>query len=63
VRECVDGGLPAGLPAAVAAALVRYAPIAEVMGDFHRDLEQGRVTPYPLEAIRRIGQLDSPSIA
>lgn len=61
VRSCAQGVSPEGIPAAVAAVLARYAPVAAVMGDFYRRFRQeSRATPYPLEAIRRIGQQDSP---
>ncbi|MBP0459205.1 protein kinase family protein [Streptomyces montanisoli] len=36
VRACARGVRPEGVPASVAALLVRYAPVAEVMGDFYR---------------------------
>ncbi|MGP4114239.1 protein kinase family protein [Streptomyces sp. 4N509B] len=57
VRGCAEGVIPADAPAAVAALLARHAPVAAVMGDFYRRFQQeSRATPYPLEAIRRIGQ-------
>ncbi|MEV5428163.1 protein kinase family protein [Streptomyces sp. NPDC052701] len=62
VRACARGVSPAGIPAAIAALLVRYAPVAAVMGDFSRRFQrESRATPYPLEAIRRIGQRDGPA--
>ncbi|MEW2398125.1 protein kinase family protein [Streptomyces sp. NPDC046862] len=61
VRACAQGVLPGEVPAEVAAVLARHAPIAAVMGDFYRQFRQeSRTTPYPLEAIRRIGQRDNP---
>lgn len=61
VRTCAQGVPPGDIPVAVAALLARYAPVAAVMGDFYRRFRQeNRATPYPLEAIRRIGQQDSP---
>nr|WP_312870481.1 serine/threonine-protein kinase [Streptomyces himalayensis] len=61
VRACAEGERPTGIPEAAAAILTRYAPLAMVMWDFFRKLqEESRETPYPLEAIRRIGQQDSP---
>ena len=61
VRSCAEGVSPGGVPAAVAAVLVRYAPVAAVMGDFYRQFQrESRETPYPLEAIRRVGQQDGP---
>jgi hypothetical protein len=64
VRSCAQGVSPGGVPAAVAALLVRYAPVAAVVGDFYRQFQRGsRAAPYPLEAIRRIGQQDgSPGV-
>ncbi|MFJ9822147.1 protein kinase family protein [Streptomyces sp. NPDC101151] len=63
VRTCARGVVPAGIPASLAAVLVRYAPVAAVMGDFYRRFQQeSRAAPHPLEAIRRMGQPDSPSI-
>ncbi|WP_129788315.1 protein kinase family protein [Promicromonospora panici] len=54
VRACAEGVSPEGAPAAVAALLVRYAPVAAVVGDFYREFQrESRATPYPLEAIRR----------
>lgn len=59
VRSCAQGVSPGGIPAAVAALLVRDAPVAAVVGDFYRQFQrESRATPYPLEAIRRIGQQD-----
>jgi hypothetical protein len=59
VRSCAQGVSPGGIPAAVAAVLVHYAPVAAVVGDFYREFQrESRATPYPLEAIRRIGQQD-----
>lgn len=61
VRACAEGERPAGVPEAAAAVITRHAPFAVVMWDFFRRLqEESRETPYPLEAIRRIGQRDSP---
>lgn len=60
VRACAQGVPPGDAPAEVAAVFLRHAPIAAVMGDFYRQFRQeSRATPYPLEAIRRIGQRDS----
>lgn len=57
VRACAEGERPAGIPEAAAAIITRHAPLAAVMWDFFRRLqEENRETPYPLEAIRRIGQ-------
>jgi hypothetical protein len=49
VRTCADGVSPEGVPAAVAEVLVRYAPVAAVMGDFYREFQrESRTAPYPL---------------
>jgi hypothetical protein len=59
VTSCAQGMAPRGIPAAVAAVLVRYAPVAAVVGDFYRQFQrESRATPYPLAAIRRIRQQD-----
>jgi hypothetical protein len=59
VRSCAQGMSPDGVPAAVAAVLVRDAPVAAVVGDFYRQFQrESRATPYPPEAIRRIEQQD-----
>jgi hypothetical protein len=56
VRTCAQGVVPDGVPPAIAAVLVRYAPVAAEVGDFYRRFQrESRTTPYPLEAIRRIG--------
>ncbi|WP_392675970.1 protein kinase family protein [Streptomyces sp. LN785] len=61
VRSCAQGAPPGETPAAVAAVLVRHAPVAAVMGGFYRRFQQrSRATPYPLEEIRRIEQQDGP---
>ncbi|WP_329181891.1 protein kinase family protein [Streptomyces sp. NBC_01477] len=60
VRACARGEPPTGIPPRVAAILTRYAPIAEVMTDYYREFRfVSRQTPYPREAIRRIGGPDS----
>ncbi|WP_165984317.1 protein kinase family protein [Streptomyces sp. YIM 98790] len=57
VRACAEGERPTGIPETAAAIITRHAPLAAVMWDFFRRLqEENRETPYPLEAIRRIGQ-------
>ncbi|MDT0317070.1 protein kinase family protein [Streptomyces millisiae] len=56
VHACARGVTPGDVPAAVAAALVRHAPVAAAMGDFYRRFQrESRATPHPLEAIRRLG--------
>ncbi|MFJ8270815.1 protein kinase family protein [Streptomyces sp. NPDC094154] len=63
VHACAQGVAPGDIPAAVAAILVRYAPVAAVTGDFYRRFRQeSRATPYPLEAIRRIGQQEPDAV-
>ncbi|OEV02767.1 hypothetical protein [Streptomyces oceani] len=55
VHSCARGVSPERVPPAVAEVLVRYAPVAAVMGDFYRRFQQeSRSTPYPREAIRQI---------
>ncbi|MFD6446100.1 protein kinase family protein [Promicromonospora sp. NPDC060204] len=57
VRSCAEGVPPEGVPAALAAALLRHGPVAAVVGDFYRAFQrESRETPYPLEAVRRIGR-------
>jgi hypothetical protein len=59
VRACAQGVAPEDVPAALAAILVRYAPVAAVVGDFYRRFQrESRAAPYPLEAIRRLGPQD-----
>ncbi|MDB1087317.1 protein kinase family protein [Streptomyces sp. ACA25] len=56
VRAYAQGKRPTGIPEQAAAILTRHAPIAAVMSEFNRALQQrSRQTPYPLEEIRRIG--------
>jgi hypothetical protein len=62
VRTCAEGTGPGEIPAAVAAILARYAPVAAVMGDFYREFQQeSRAASYPLEAIRQLGQREIPA--
>ncbi|WP_073500305.1 protein kinase family protein [Actinacidiphila paucisporea] len=59
VHACARGEPPTGIPPQVAAILTRYAPIAAVMTDYYRRFRfESRQTPYPLEALRRIGGPD-----
>ncbi|WP_418274976.1 hypothetical protein ACNHYB_08815 [Isoptericola jiangsuensis] len=54
VRSCAVGVPPEGVPPGVAALLLRHAPVAAVMGDFHRAFRQeSREASFPREAIRR----------
>ncbi len=64
VRACAHGRRPTGIPPLAAAILTRHAPLAAVMTDFYREFQrESRQTPYPLEAIRRIGGPDNSFIA
>jgi len=55
VSACAQGSPPGEVPAAVAAVLARYAPVAAVMGGFYRQFQQeSRAASYPLEVLRRI---------
>ncbi|MDR7385656.1 protein kinase family protein [Promicromonospora iranensis] len=49
VRSCAQGAVPEGAPAALAAGLLRDAPVAAVMGDFYREFQRvSREASYPL---------------
>lgn len=55
VRDCAEGTVPEGVPAGIAALLLRDAPVAAVMGDFYRRFQrEGRRASYPLGAIRQV---------
>lgn len=57
VHACAQGVPPEGVPASIAALLVRHAPVAAVMGNFYREFQQeSRTTPHPLATICRIGR-------
>lgn len=57
VNACAQGATPEGVPASVAALLVRYAPVAAVMGNFYREFQQeSRSAPHPLATISRTGR-------
>ncbi|MER6914361.1 protein kinase family protein [Streptomyces sp. NPDC000594] len=57
VRACAEGVPPEGIPAPVAALLLRDAPVASVMVDFYRRFRgESRETPFPAEALRRAGR-------
>jgi hypothetical protein len=63
VRAYAEGKRPTGIPEEAAAIIARNAPIAAVISDFNRKFQrQSRQTPYPLEEIRRIGRVYSPSV-
>ncbi|MFB7733689.1 protein kinase family protein [Streptomyces sp. NPDC056112] len=58
VNAYAQGMPPEGVPSSVAALLVRYAPVAAVMGNFYREFQQeSRAAPHPLATICRIGRL------
>ena len=55
VNTCAQGMPPQGVPAAIASLLVRYAPVAAVMGNFYREFQQeSRAAPHPLATIWRM---------
>lgn len=55
VRRCAEGADPPNVPAAAAAVIKRYAPIAVVMNDFYWKLHlQDRTTPYPVDELQRV---------
>ena len=59
VRKYARGERPTGIPKAAAAILTRHAPLAAVMSDFYRKLQQhSRDTPYPLEKIRQLAPMN-----
>ncbi|WP_327291812.1 protein kinase family protein [Streptomyces sp. NBC_01198] len=63
LRAYARGEGPTGIPAAAAAILSRYAPLAAVLKEFNRRLRQeSRLTPYPLEEILRISARDGVSL-
>ncbi|WP_328474842.1 protein kinase family protein [Streptomyces sp. NBC_00448] len=56
VRSYAEGKRPTAVPPRAAALLTRHAPIAAVLSDFYiRFQEDSRQTPYPLDAVRRLG--------
>ncbi|GED88771.1 protein kinase family protein [Streptomyces sp. 6-11-2] len=56
VRACAEGARPEGVPAAAAALLTRHAPIAARLNAFHDRLrKESRLTPYPYEELRSVG--------
>lgn len=55
VQACAGGVRPRDVPTAVAELLVRYAPVAAVLGDFHRRFRQeSRTIPYPATELGRL---------
>ncbi|WP_405899157.1 protein kinase family protein [Streptomyces sp. NBC_00727] len=55
VDACARGVPPEGVPAPVAALLLRHAPVAAVMGDFCRAFQrESRTVPHPLGTISRV---------
>jgi serine/threonine protein kinase len=48
IRGCAEGAPPAGMPHRAAAIVARHAPVAVVMNEFFRRLQdESRGTPYP----------------
>ncbi|MEU9286044.1 protein kinase family protein [Streptomyces sp. NPDC048275] len=61
VRAYAEGERPVGVPRSAAAILTRHAPLAAVMADFNRRLQQeSRRTPYPGDELRRLGRSSPP---
>lgn len=61
VRSCAQGVAPRSVPTALAAVLLRHAPVAAVVGDFYRAFQRdSRLTPFPLEAVREVGRIGRP---
>ena len=59
VRACAKGKRLTGIPQAAEAVLTRHAPLAAVMSDFYRELQQrSRDTPYPLEKICQLDRMN-----
>ncbi|WP_030897620.1 hypothetical protein [Streptomyces sp. NRRL F-5126] len=53
VHACARGVRPEGVPAPVAALLVRHAPVAAMMGGFYRAFQrESRAAPHPPASIR-----------
>ncbi|MEV5182668.1 protein kinase family protein [Streptomyces werraensis] len=54
VRACAGGVRPGQMPAVIADVVARYAPVADVMGDFgQRFRTESRTVPFPFAAVRR----------
>lgn len=52
IRHCADSGEAVGVPPAIAAFLIRFAPLAVVMNDFYWQLFDGHpFSPFPAEAV------------
>lgn len=63
VRAYADGKRPTGMPEEAAAIISRHAPVTAVVSDFNRTFQRrSRRTPYPLEALRRLGGTDGPRL-
>lgn len=55
LRDCATGQGCGELPGPAASIVMRYAPIAVVMGEFFRKLQTiSRTTPYPVDEIERV---------
>ncbi|MEU6178048.1 protein kinase family protein [Streptomyces coeruleorubidus] len=54
IRAWAEGEQPTGVPPGTARILARHAPVAAVMTDFYRTIQEvSRTTPYPAEKLRR----------
>lgn len=61
IRAYAHGEQPTDVPAAVAAALSRHAPLAVVIGGFIREFQgRSRQTPYPAREITRMMTMAAP---
>jgi hypothetical protein len=55
IRRCAEDGHAPDVPAAVAAIIKRYAPVAVVMNEFYRKLHgESRTAQYPADEIDRV---------
>lgn len=55
IRAYAQGERPTGIPDTAVSLITRYAPLASVLADFFRRLEEeSRETPYPLEELREL---------
>lgn len=54
IRAWAEGQQPIGVPPGTAKILARHAPVAAVMTDFYRTIQEvSRTTPYPSEKLRQ----------
>ncbi|MFF7792561.1 protein kinase family protein [Streptomyces sp. NPDC007991] len=55
IQAWAEGQQPTGVPSGTAKILTRHAPVAAVMTDFYRTIQEvSRTTPYPAERLRRL---------